>query len=96
MVATGECSVDESGCLLSPHHPQQYGSDQDCVVAVFNRANLHIKVITFDTEELYDTLTVNDVKYGGSQGPEGVAPTGNIQWHSDYSIAGTGWKLCLE
>jgi len=59
-------------------------------------ASVPINVVRFDTEDVYDTLTVNEAKYGGSAGPVGVIPMGNIEWHSDYSVAGTGWKLCPD
>lgn len=55
-----------------------------------------INVVRFDTEAVYDTLTVNNVKYGGSEGPHGVIPTGNMKWSSDYSVSGAGWKLCPD
>jgi len=48
----------------------------------------------FETEEFYDTMAVNEVKYGGTAGPEGVVPVGNIKWFSDYAVGKSGWKLC--
>jgi len=53
-----------------------------------------IRVDHFETEEFYDTMAVNGVKYGGTAGPEGVVPVGNIKWFSDYAVSKSGWKLC--
>jgi len=83
-------------CVQSPHYPQSYGSDERCTIAMIGGASVPINVVRFDTEDVYDTLTVNEAKYGGSAGPVGVIPMGNIEWHSDYSVAGAGWKLCHD
>lgn len=83
-------------CALSPNYPQPYGNNQACTIALVDGPGVPIKVIGFDTEEVYDTLTVNSVKYGGSVGPDGVVPTEDLKWRSDYSVAGNGWKLCPD
>lgn len=49
---------------------------------------------SFFTEEGYDVLKVNDIEYSGSVGPEGIVPSGNMEWSSDSSIVKSGWKLC--
>ena len=43
-----------------------------------------LDVLSFATEEEYDILTVNGIKYSGAQGPfQGLVPMGTIEWSSD-------------
>ena len=56
-----------------------------------------LETVAFDVEAdsncRWDYLTVNGVKYCGSSGPSGaVAEDGVIEWVSDVSTSGSGWK----
>jgi len=41
-------------------------------------------------------MAINDVKYGGTSGPEGILPVGSIKWFADYAVGKSGWKLCPD
>ena len=44
----------------------------------------------------YDHLTVNGIKYCGSDSPDGVVTDGSpIVWRTDSSSTMAGWELCL-
>ena len=57
-------------------------------------SGLAITATDFETENNYDVLTINGVKYSGARGPTLVEPTGPIEWASDGSVSRKGWKLC--
>lgn len=93
-VASGECTIDSNFCVMSPSFPSPYPPSQGCTILVHPERAQPIRVEHFETEEFYDTMAVNEVKYGGTAGPEGVVPVGNIKWFSDYAVGKSGWKLC--
>jgi len=95
LVSQGPCTVDSSGCLLSPHYPHKYGGHQSCTILVNEASAEPISVHGFDTEKGYDILELNGKKYSGNDGPEGITPSGKIMWESDGSIHRQGWKLCM-
>jgi len=88
-VTSGDCRV-KGGCVTSPNYPRYYDDNQACTIS----SSGSWEVVKFNTEHRYDILTVNGVEYSGENGPSGVIPSGNIQWYSDYSEIGVGWKLC--
>jgi len=94
-VSSGPCTIDRTGCLLSPNWPKNYGNNEACEIAV-NSKNIPKPIfsISFVTEYRYDVLRVNKVSYSGFTGPSHVTPTETITWTSDYSITKSGWKLC--
>ena len=51
-------------------------------------------VVDFNTEEYNDVLSVNDVRYSGSVGPEGVVPTGQLTWQSDPGMPRV-WRFAV-
>jgi len=91
-VVAGFCTVGRNGCVMSPHYPEPYHSDSACTINATGSTPLH--VVNFQTEEMYDTLTVNNRDYSGTHGPEGVVPHGQIAWAADYSLEDDGWKIC--
>jgi hypothetical protein len=93
-VASGPCTIDEDECIYSPHYPANYQNDERCIVLVNGSSALPLTVERFDTEEGYDTLSIDCVLYSGSQGPHGVLPKERISWMSDRSAVGGGWKIC--
>jgi len=80
--------------VQSPNYPQNYGPAQSCTLEVDLQQARPIVVESFNTEEYFDTLTVNEVAYSGYSGPSGVTPWQNIYWCSDGTIETSGWRLC--
>ncbi|CAE7202543.1 unnamed protein product [Symbiodinium natans] len=81
----GSCAVD-GACVSSPNYPGQYPDGEGCIIQVAPldpERPLAIDVVDFSTEWSWDLLTVNGVDYSGTNGPEGVLPTGNITWNAD-------------
>jgi len=79
---------------MSPNYPNQYPPSAGCTILVHADKAQPIRVEHFETEEFYDTMAVNGVKYGGTSGPEGIVPAGDIKWFADYAVGRSGWKLC--
>ena len=54
---------------------------------------------TFDTEESYDSRTINGQRYSGSTGPNAVAVSAGstFTWRTDSnsSVQNEGWTVCL-
>lgn len=103
-LVSGSCMVNEEGCATSPNYPHAYSNDQSCLINVgVNSLPIHV-VGSFNIEQGYDFLVVNGLNYpasswhqsGGSQNPEGIVPTGNIHWSSDYTATRSGWKICAS
>lgn len=90
------CTVDEEDCALSPNYPQNYGNGEKCRLDVLGDPETRpaIRVESFNTEDGYDMLTVNGMVFDGTTGPEGLVPSGSIDWVSDGSVTKGGWKLC--
>lgn len=93
-VVGGPCTVDSSGCVMSPNYPQTYGPNQDCAIQVFNPDNKSLTVESFATEMNYDVLWVNGRMFAGTTSPHGLVPTEAIQWSSDQDTEDRGWKIC--
>lgn len=95
-VRSGPCTVDEEACALSPNYPGTYNNEQSCELHVLGVPGTvpAIRVVSFDTESFFDKLTVNGFVFSGTTGPQGVVPSGSIDWSSDFSVTSTGWKLC--
>jgi hypothetical protein len=91
---TGRC-VQSSGYGHSPS--SEYGPNEPC--EIINIPSFPIAVTRFNVEHhplcQFDYLTVNDVRYCGTSGPEGVIVTsGAIRWWSDDMVSDIGWELC--
>jgi hypothetical protein len=93
-VVAGECTIDSNFCVMSPSYPNPYPPSKGCTIVVHAEKAQPIRVEHFETEELYDTMAVNGMKYGGTSGPDGVVPVGSIKWFADYAVGKSGWKLC--
>jgi len=78
--------------VLSPDFPNKYPVRQSCKIGVLGQGPLDVQA--FETEQNYDTLSVNGQDYSGNSGPTGVTAQGLITWTSDDTQAGTGWKIC--
>jgi len=97
-VAWGPCEhhVSPNGnCIVSPRYPKLYQNMQSCKISVPPGTG-PISVMSFKTEDYYDTLAVNGVDYSGSTGPEGVVPTTDIHWVTDISVRARGWEICAD
>jgi len=91
-VDSGACTQD-GPCISSPNFPNNYANDQSCLISVGEGMG-PISVEAFRTESGYDKLTINGEKYHGQRSPDGVTPTSDIEWYSDYSVTQSGWKIC--
>jgi len=91
-VDSGPCTQDGQ-CISSPNFPNQYDDRQSCLISVGESMG-PISVEAFATESNYDVLTVNGEQYHGQNSPDGVTPTSDIMWASDYSVTRSGWKMC--
>ncbi|CAE7377068.1 Dmbt1 [Symbiodinium natans] len=90
----GPCEMDEQGCISSPNYPRDY-DDSYCEIWVEQDNTRAINVIFFDTRSNH-YLVVNGEDYSGSDGPQGIVPTGAIEWEVEGSRFDRGWKICLE
>merc|ERR1719476_1267590 len=100
-VTLGAC-VTSGRCIQSPNYPGSYRRDQTCTIQVSPDNTLPLEVRHFQTEYRYDQLTINGARYSGSSSgagnppPDGLTPTCDIEWESDYSIQDSGWEICLS
>ena len=96
-VDAGPCEANGT-CVSSSNYPASsatyYAANERCVITVQETAPL--RVVRFDTEEEYDTLSVGSNEYSGSVGPDGavVHKGQQIIWSSDDSKQKSGWSVC--
>jgi len=92
------CEVEDNCVMSKTAQRQKYANEKQCQINVDPKAwtGKAIKVANFQTEDYFDTLTVNGKQYSGARaaGLDGITPTATIEWTSDYSITRKGWKLC--
>ena len=91
----GACNATAEGCITSPNWPAKYGDGESCTIVVATDVSLRVQ--SFDTEAIFDVLSVDGVQYSGSgQGPEGqVVHAGQvISWVSDTLVYHDGWHIC--
>jgi len=96
-VEYGFCTTSDN-CFQSPDYPSAYGNYNLCSIKVLGvGAEEKLYSIEFNTEKVYDKLTIGEVDYSGTEGPNGVAvSTGaNMTWSSDGSESLTGFQVCL-
>eukprot|EP00434_Breviolum_minutum_P013757 symbB.v1.2.012134.t1/scaffold829.1/size159244/4 len=94
-VVSGDCTVDDDGCVSSPGYLEGvYNNNDRCRIAVNGQLAKPLRVENFSTEAGYDAVVVNCHRYSGSKGPDGVVPSSSITWSSDSSVADEGWKFC--
>ena len=87
IVDGGRCVTDGSG---------DYGNSEICRVKALQP--LLVTAKEFHTAECVDFVTVNDIKYIGNHGPQGVfMARGAIwTWQSDISLTSAGFTLCAS
>ena len=103
VVVGSGCAVvkkSRSSCVQSTGYGDRtdYFNNEACTITT--PPAIRISVTSFAVEPhpscAYDYLTVNGVKYCGYDPPDGVVTDGSpIVWHTDGSIFGAGWELCL-
>lgn len=93
-VASGDCTIDEEGCIQSPGFPEGYGNSEACEIAVDVPAAVPIRVMNFSTEQGFDRLVIDCEAFSGTSGPDGVIPTSALSWSTDESVTEGGWRLC--
>jgi len=76
-VASGSCTIDSSGCLLTPYHPQHYRNNEYCSIDVDSQHSVAIEG-PFNTEHYYDKLEIDGKQYHGAGLPSPVVPTRSI------------------
>lgn len=95
-VTKGHCHVDHNGCATSPNYPQPYDNNSACTISVAENNTYRIRVEDFLVESHIDSVVINGKNFSGIYGPEGVIPTGDIQWYADSDTEKMGWKLCIS
>ena len=77
-----------------------YEDNKSCTIT--NPPYGSISVSSFEVEAPWkgncwaDYLTVNGVRYCGTDGPAWVVPNGSpIEWFTDGSGTEAGWKICF-
>jgi len=92
-LSSGSCSV-VCDCVSSPNYPQNYGSNDDCVIDVIYARTLVVK--DFNTEILEDSLYVDGQGFSGTSGPDQIEANSKLVWETDSSNQEKGWHLCAE
>merc|ERR1719480_85727 len=92
-VVTGSGCRETNDCVQSLNYgTSNYGNNEACTIQL--SGSVSITVRGFSTEAGYDILTMGGRSYSGTSGPSSGSYTGVITWASDYSVVGSGWKLC--
>ena len=94
---SGPC-VEYGQCVHSRNYPEPYGNNEECRIQPVQGQPLRVQA--FDTEEGFDFLTINGVRYSGSGGtdehgnsiPEDIVPDREITWSSDGSAVRSSWN----
>jgi len=103
--------TDGGSCATSPNFPSDYPADEGCTIYNMPQVGLEVLAfdVEGDNYPYYDYdgdgdptndcpndyLVVNGVKYCGSSGPAGAAPSdGTMTWVSDWADTRPGWKVC--
>jgi hypothetical protein len=92
VVVSGNCTVSGQ-CIQSPNYPGMYANSDGCLISAQTGP---LSVLSFNTESGHDKLTVNGVDYHNTAGPNGIVPSGLIQWTTDGSVVKNGWKICAQ
>eukprot|EP00403_Amphidinium_massartii_P030112 CAMPEP_0178398350 /NCGR_PEP_ID=MMETSP0689_2-20121128/14727_1 /TAXON_ID=160604 /ORGANISM="Amphidinium massartii, Strain CS-259" /LENGTH=611 /DNA_ID=CAMNT_0020019109 /DNA_START=50 /DNA_END=1885 /DNA_ORIENTATION=- len=96
-VVEGNCVRDaaEPKCLTSPNHPNKYPDGEYCVIQVLEFTT-PIDVTFFEVKPK-DWMRIDGTKYRRTAGPDGVIPSGDIEWTSNVDgRVRKGWRICRE
>ena len=93
--SAGNCVV-EGSCFMTSNFPEDYERNENCEFTALHDGTL--SVLSFNTEEGYDQLTLNGVKYDGKIGPNcvEVAAGDTLEWNSDAELVSSGFKICYS
>jgi len=93
IVVVGPCDI-VGDCVQSPNYPSNYESNQACTVSF--RSDGTLSVDDFATENSFDYVLFDGIKYSGLTGPDGLPVTSDsvLFWSSDYSTTHKGWRIC--
>ena len=85
-LAAGTCVTDGADA---------HGNSERCRIAVRHTGNL--TATEFDTEVVWDYVTIGGTDYSGTIGPVDVPVEADdvFTWFSDGSITNEGWTICL-
>lgn len=101
-VIWGPCKLaeEDDACVTSPNFPDHYGPDEECTMDIYGGVEKYLEVLSFDTEEGVDTLTIGGRDFSGkasvAQEMWGSMINSTISWSSDESQEASGWKLCAR
>jgi len=92
----GSCVIDGS-CFYSPGFPSDYGPDKRCEFKVVSKTVLD--VISFNTLQQMDILSIDGVEYSGTNGPDGVTVQVNstivfTSFDGGRDRKGGGFSIC--
>ena len=97
-MTSGPCTVTEGGaCFRTPNYPDDYGSNQDCEIAVSGAG--FALATAFDTESCCDHVTIGGTQYDGDGGAlaSGGVPVGDgttVAWNTDHYRQRSGAEVC--
>ena len=96
-IILGRCNMSDD-CLSSPNFPQDYDTDETCVVVISPTWTGHIVAEWWELAR-QDRLYVDSIihnPYWHVQDFDGLVPTSSIVWHAanaDNDVS-KGWKIC--
>jgi len=92
---SGACGLTRGGMCFTDR-AGQYGSREQCSVRVLRGVTLD--TVFFDTETYHDSLRVNNRRYSGFSGPDGVSVSmgSTITWSTDGSVQREGFEVCAR
>lgn len=99
--APDECPYVD-GCITDMEGATDYSDNEKCVSDKLNGKK--VTVVEFDTEKGYDELKINGRRFSGKEGAGFDANDFNgmevnsqgIEFTSDGSVAGSGFKICAQ
>ena len=91
----GPCGLDGLKCITSPAYPSPYSNNEFCTITI-NQAG-YVTATFFSTEE-FDFLSVAQAPYSGTKRFTDVEVVygDDINWASDSSLTGRGWRVCWD
>jgi hypothetical protein len=74
-----------------------YGNYERCTITATQDLLVHAEG-GFNTESGFDYITINNVRYMGTNAPSGVSMSSGdtMTWYSDGSVTRGGWVLCAH
>jgi len=95
-VASGECTMDDEGCITSPNFPRPYPKGS-CTIDV-DFPFFVINATDFWTEQGYSKMSVGRFHFTGPHSPDRISLSWHIVWNArewkSKERKGSGWRIC--